>query len=155
MQLLIANQFTIAGAATVGGTYRAVLHCQTVRGNAEALRCEPGENFADLRRRMLDGGAAVLHRMAAGGIAFVRGELCIGRNERDPADIDGQFFGGDLYERGFYALPQFRLARKYGDVARAVDAYPGIEHRLILEAAGKRPFRRRGRGIAVVFLCAQ
>ena len=48
-----------------------------------------------------------------------------------------ELLGGDLRERGQDALPELDLAGEHGGVAVGVDAQPGIEHAVGLQAAGQ------------------
>jgi hypothetical protein len=85
--------------------------------------------------------AAFRHRLAACGIAFVRGACGVRGDERDRARIDDELFGGDLYQRGLDALTELGFAGEDGDFPIGVDSYPRIEVRCSLETAGK-PGRR-------------
>ena len=58
-----------------------VLRRQLLGRNAEARGRGADQEFARLRRGVADGGAAVLHRLAAGGVAFVRRLGRVGRDE--------------------------------------------------------------------------
>jgi len=148
MQQRIADQFAVAEAAAVIGDDRAVFcgeaggrHLQQRRGPADQQRTR-------LRRGIHDRGAAVLHRMAAGGVAFVRGQRRIGRDEADHARRDDQFLGRQLDEGGLQSLAQFGLAGEDGDVAAAADPDPGIEHRIFGKIARQSgPSRRRRSGV--------
>jgi hypothetical protein len=76
---------------------------------------------------MQDRGAAVLHRMAAGGVALVRREFGIGGNDLQRLEGHAQLFGGDLLERGLEALAELRLAGESRDAAVGIEADPGVE----------------------------
>src|SRR5882762_2608171 len=83
-------------------------------------------------------GAAVLDRLAAGGLAFVRSERGVAVDDIDALQIDVELVGGDLRERRADALPQLDLAGEDRDRAVGVDAQPGIEHAVVVEAPGER-----------------
>ena len=80
-------------------------------------------------------GAAVFHRQAAGGHAFVRRARSVGRHHVDALVADIKFIGGNLRQRGKDALTKFAFAGVDGDFAVGVDAYPAIEHAVIVQAA--------------------
>jgi hypothetical protein len=84
---------------------------------------------------MHDGGAAVLHRMAAGGISFIRALRRVGCYQADLRRLNVQLFSRHLDECRFDSLTEFGLAGEYGNVAGGIDADPGIQHRIVVEAA--------------------
>jgi hypothetical protein len=84
-----------------------------------------------------DGSAAVLHRLAAGGVAFVRRRRRVRGDQPHPRRVDDKFLRCHLDQRRLDALPEFHLAGEYGDAAVRVDPDPRVEHRLVLETARK------------------
>ena len=87
---------------------------------------------------MHDRGAAVLHRVTAGGVTLVWGQRGVRRDQMHGVRRHVQLFRRDLDQRGLDALSQFRLAGKDGDRAVGVDPDPGIEHGGFIEAARER-----------------
>src|ERR1035437_10926313 len=155
MKLLAVDQLAISEATAVFGADFAALHRQLFRGNIQPTGRQADEDLPDLRCGVHDGGPAVLHRVACCGVACVRSALRVGRDEIDPIEINREFLGRDLNQRGFYALPQFRLAGEHGAASIGVDANPGVEHRLICEASRKRSFRWLGIRSSVIALSAK
>ena len=94
-----------------------------------ALRPSPTRQLARLRRRVADRRAAVLHRLAARGVALVRRARRVGGDQRDAGGVDDELLGGDLDERGLDALAELGLAREDRDASVCVDAHPRVEHR--------------------------
>ena len=94
-----------------------------------------------MRRGVLDRGAAILHRVAAGGIAFIGGQLGVGGDDLQRRKGNVEFFGGDLLERGLETLAKLGLAGEHRDRAVGIDPYPGIEVGRRRKAT--RGFRRR------------
>ena len=82
-------------------------------------------------------GAAVLHRVAAGGEALVGRAGGVRGDEADAGGGDVELLGDDLDERGFEALAELGLAGEGGDGAVRADVDPGDEERGGLEAAGE------------------
>ncbi len=153
MQALRRNQFAITEAAAVGSDDGRVLRFQLCGRHAGA-RCGFGdEELPHLSGGVHDRRAAVLHGMAAGGIAFVRGQRRVGGDKRDAVEIDVELFRGDLHERSLDALAELGFAGEDRDRPVCVDADPGVEIRRLLKAAGERRrvhCRRRGRRRCIV-----
>ncbi len=121
------DQFAITEALAVRRDHRAVFGAQIFGRQIETPRGFRDQQLAHLRRRVLDRGAAVLHGMAAGGIAFIGGAAGIGGDDRQRLEGNVELFGGDLLEGGLETLAEFGLAGERGNAAVGVDANPGIE----------------------------
>jgi hypothetical protein len=115
--------------------HRPVADGEPLDRNAEALGREPGEHGACLRR-----GAGSRCRFPASSwlpavYCFVGRARGVGGDELDARGLDHQLFGRHLDERGLDALYELGLAGENGDAAIGADADPGIEHRLVVQAA--------------------
>ena len=115
----------------------AITDGQLICRNTQAHGCSLHQNIPRLRRREMQRGSALLHRLAAGGHAFIRTTRGVRGNHFDALVIDIEFIGGDLGERGQDALPQLHLAGKNGHRAVGINAQPAIEHAIVLQAAGQ------------------
>ncbi len=142
MQHVARDQIAIAEALPVRRNHGAVFGAEILRRQIEPPRGFRDQQRAHLRGGILDRGAAVLHRVAAGGVAFIGGAACIGRDHLQRCEGNVELFGGDLLKRRLETLTEFDLAGEDRDAAVGVDANPGIEERRRCEAA--RRFRRRG-----------
>src|SRR5690242_18498241 len=80
--------------------------------------------------------------MAARGVTLVRGEPGVSGYEVNRLWGDRQFLGSDLSECRFDALSEFALAGEHRNRAALVDADPGVELRIALQAAGQLLIRR-------------
>ena len=101
------------------------------RGEIDQDRAHLGAGEAQRR-------AAVLDRLAAGGLAFVRATGAVSAEiDRHARQRQIEFLGRDLPERGQDALPELDLAGEDGGGAVGVDADPGVEHAVVVEAAGQ------------------
>src|SRR6266571_8164665 len=116
----------------------AVAHADRGRRDAELGACGVHQDVARLGAGEPHRGAALLDRLAAGGLALVGSERGIGVHDLDALQIDVELVGGDLGERGADALPQLDLAGENGDRAVRVDAQPRVEHAVVVEAPGER-----------------
>ncbi len=58
-------------------------------------------------------------------------------DHRDARERQVELFGRDLRERGQDALAELDLAGEDGGGAVGIDAEPGVEHAIVLQAAGK------------------
>ena len=81
MQHVARDQIAITEALAVRRDHRAVFGAQIFRRQIEPPRGFRDQKLAHLRGRVLDRGAAVLHRMAAGGVAFIGGAAGIGGDD--------------------------------------------------------------------------
>ena len=138
VQRLSGDEFAISEGASVGRPHHAVLHAQLVCRDIEPRRRKFHQHDTHLRRRVLDGRAAVLHRLTARRVAFVRREAGVGRDELDPGWLDHEFLSRNLNECGLDALAELDLAGEHRDAAVCVDAYPRVEHRCIVQTARQR-----------------
>src|SRR5205807_5093347 len=86
-------------------------------------------------------GAALLHRQAARGLPFVWRERRVAVDDGDAFQIELELVGCDLRQRGADALAQLDLAAEDRHAAIRVDAQPGVQHAVAVEAAGQA---RRG-----------
>ena len=80
------DERAISETAPIGCDHGPVLGFELVRRQVQPARGLVDQQFAHLRRGVADGGAAVLHRMAAGGIALIRRAAGVRRNNRQPLD---------------------------------------------------------------------
>ena len=147
MQHVGRDEFAVSRAPAIRRDHRAVLGAQILGRQIETLRRLRDQKRAHLRRRVLDRGAAVLHRMAAGGVAFIRGQAGIGRDDLQRCKGNVEFFGRDLLERGLEALAEFGLAGEHGDAAVGIDPDPGIEKWRRRQAAGRVSARAGAAGV--------
>ena len=138
MQELRGNQFAVAETAAIGSDHRGVLRCHLRGRHAGARRGFGDEKLPHLRRGVHDGGAGILHGMAAGGVTLIRGQRRVGGDKLDAIEIDVELFRGDLHERRLDALAELRFTGEDADRTVRVDAYPGIQTRRLLKAAGER-----------------
>ena len=138
------------------GGERAVAERPPVRRpHHAARRLELRVRHPELRRRcpdqqrphlvggMQDRGAAVLHRVAAGGEALVRRAAGIGGDQLDGARGQVEPLGRDLQQRRLQPLAQLGLAGEHRHMAVRRHPDPGIQLRRLLQAAGQRCLRRR------------
>ena len=137
MKRLAGDELGIRHLAPVRRANLPVLDHQALGRHVETRRRHAEQHLAHLRRRIHDRGAAVLHRIAARGVALVGRARCVGGNEPDARRADDELFRGELNERGLDALPELDLAGKDGDGSVRIDANPGVEHRRVLEASRK------------------
>jgi hypothetical protein len=70
--------------APIGCDHGPVLGFEFVRWQVQLARSLVDQQFAHLRCGVADGGAAVLHRMAAGSISLIRRAAGVRRNNRQP-----------------------------------------------------------------------
>ncbi|MDB5954512.1 MAG: hypothetical protein JWP60_1120 [Ramlibacter sp.] len=143
VQHVAGDQFAIADAAAVRRLEGAVAHLQLLGGDAQALCGQAREDHSHLGRGIADGSAAVLHGVAAGGVALVGGARSVRGDDRQPRRVDHQFLGGDLHQGRLDALAQFGLAGEDGDPAIGADLDPAVEEGQLGETAGQR-----GRAVA-------
>ena len=136
MQELRRNQFAIAEAAAVGRNHGGGLRCHLRGRHAGALRGFGDKNLPHLCRSVHDRGAGILHGMAAGGVALIRGQRRVCGDELDVIELDVELFRGNLHERRLDALAELGFAGEYGDRAVRVDADPGVEVRRLLRLPG-------------------
>src|SRR6516164_8787394 len=143
MQIRLAREFPIRhGLAVVAD--RAVFHRRGVVAMVQVhpLGGEIEQHLAHLGAGVAQRDAAVLDRLASRGEAFIGCLSGIAGDERDALRLDLELVGGDLLERGEDSLTKLNLAGADRDGAVGVDAYPGIEHPVVGEAA--RELRRLG-----------
>ena len=142
-QQFAGDQLAIGQAATIIGDDGPTFGFQRFGFDAELLGRDLDQDLAGLSRRVHDRGAAVLHRLAARGIALVGGLRGIGCDQLDRRDRNRQLLGGNLDQRRLDALTDLRLACEDGDDALGIDPHPGVEHRRGAQRAGQWRRRRR------------
>src|SRR5262249_42387793 len=81
------------------------------------------------------GRAAVLDRLAAGGLALVRRAPGVAGNHRNTGKRQIELLGRDLLQRRENALPQLDLAGEDRGGAVGVDPDPAVEPPVVLQAA--------------------
>src|SRR6266568_4874550 len=86
----VSDELAEPDTPAVIGNHVAVLQLEPFSGGRELGCCTRQEECTNLRRGFADRGAALVHRVTAGGIAFVRRALSVGRYERDLQWIDAQ-----------------------------------------------------------------
>ena len=136
-------ELAVADLASVRRRDDTVGHRQLIRRHPEPLGRELEEDRAHLGAGHAQRRAAVLDRLAAGGLALVRRLAGIAGNHRDAGERQIELLGRDLRERGENALPQLDLAGEDGGGAVGVDADPAVELAIVLQTAGK-PFLPNG-----------
>ena len=149
VQLAAGQQFAVRNTPPARRLEHAVAQGQGVLGDLEALRRHPGQDEAHLGGGVAQRGAAVLHRVAAGRITFVRGARGVGGDQADAARVHLQFLGRHLQQGGLDALPQFGLAGEDGDGVVCLDADPGVEPGFLFQAAGQPAFLALGAALAL------
>ena len=137
MQHLGRNQIAVTEAPAIGRDHRAVVGLQIFNRQIETPRRLCDEKLAHLCGGILDRGAAVLCRIAAGCIAFVGGEARIGGHDLQRLEGNVELLCGDLLEGGLETLTEFGLAGEHSNAAVGIDANPGIQERRALQAAGR------------------
>ena len=113
----------------------------TVDDGAVAHR-QPGARVTETRRRLVEeqgahlgaghaqGNAAKLDRLAARGVALVRGQIGVAGEEQDAVGRNVEFLGGDLQHRGQHALADLDLAGRDRDPPALGEPHPLIEARI-------------------------
>ena len=137
VEIEIGDQLAIADLASIGRRDDAIGRRQLVRRHAEPLGREIDEERAYLGAGHAQRGAAVLDRLAAGRLAFVRRLAGIAGDHLDACERQVQLLGRDLGEGGENPLPQLDLAGEDGRRAVGVDADPAVELAIALQAAGQ------------------
>ncbi len=135
LEVGLGGELAIADFAAVGRAHDAVGSLERIGADAEFPGGEVDQNRAHLGARHAQRRAAVLDRLAAGGLAFVRRAAGIGRDHGDLPERHIELFGRDLGKRGQDALPELDLAGKHRHLAVRTDSDPGIEHPVGVEAA--------------------
>ncbi len=138
LEIGLRSQIAVADLAAVGARDRAVGDLERVGRRVELLGRKAEQDRAHFGRRHAQRGAAVLDRLAAGGLAFVRRPAGVAGHHRDLVQRQIELFGRDLAQRRENALAEFDLAGVHGRGAVRIDADPGIEHPVGLQAAGER-----------------
>ena len=130
------DERAVAERAAVPAAHDAVRRVEPLWRNPPLRRSALHQQLAHARGCVANGGAAVLYRMAAGCVPLVGGALGVGGDDGNPHRIDRQFFRRHLDQRRLDALPKLGLAGEHRDTTVALDANPGVDVRLGLEAAG-------------------
>ena len=143
-RLRSGSEFAVADLAAVRRRDDAVGDLQLIRCHAEPLRREVDQNGASLGACHAQSCAAVLDRLAAGGLTLVRRLAGVAGDHPDASERQIDLLGGDLREGGENALPQFDFSREDGRGAVGVDANPAVELAIVLQAPGQ-PFLTEGK----------
>jgi len=146
VEIELGCELAVAELAAIGSGDDAVANFQSIAGHAEAFGRLADQQRAHLRAGQPERGAALLDRLAAGGIAFVRGLRRVAGNHLHTGERQIELFGGDLCQRRRDTLTQLDLAGEDDRRSVGVDAQPGIEHALVVQAT--RQFRRLRAGRA-------
>ncbi len=130
-------EFAVGDLAAVRRRDHAVGDRELIARHTEALGGEIEQDRPHLRARHAQRGAAVLDRLAAGGLAFVRRLAGIAGDHLDACEREVEFLGRDLRQRGQDALPELDLAGEDRGAAVRADADPAIKPAVGLQAAGE------------------
>ena len=133
VEQLVLDQRSVGDAPAIARAHLARLGAQLPGGHAEPLGRLGNEDLAGLRRGVQDRGAAILHRVAARGVALVRGKRRVGGDELDGVHVHRELLGCDLQDRGLDALAKLGLAGEDGDAAIGADTQPRVEQRFLVE----------------------
>ena len=109
---------------------RTVAHRQIGAGIAEARRGMVEEQRAHLGAGQAQGDAAELDRLAARGVAFVRGQIGVAGLQQDALGRDVELVGGDLQHRGQHPLADLDPAGRDRHTAGRRKPDPLIEPRI-------------------------
>ena len=143
LEVHLAREFAIADLAAVACADYAVTDAERIGGDAEFLGRQLKQDRAHLGAGQAQRGAAVLDRLAARGLALVRGAAGVAGHHGHPSERHVEFFRRDLGERGDDALAELDLAGEHRNGAVGIDAQPSIQHAVAAQAA-----RQRGRLLA-------
>jgi len=109
--VVLSGRFAVAiDAAVANGEFAGLA--------GEHFRRRIEKQCANFGERLPQRHAAKLNRLAAGGIALVRGFFRIARADRDALHRDIEFVGRNLRHRGEHALSEFDAPGQYGHFAR-------------------------------------
>ena len=114
----LGGQLAIADLAAVRRRDHAVGDRQLIGRHAEPLGGELEQDRAHLGAGHAQGGAAVLDRLAAGGLALVRRLAGVAGDHLDARERQIELLGRDLGERGEDPLPELDLAGEDGRACR-------------------------------------
>src|SRR6516162_3784040 len=125
-----------------------VAHRELRSGAAEALR-----GLVEKQRARLGAGgtkrdAAGLHRLTAGGIAFVRRAVGVAPADCYALKRNIEFFGGDLRHCSEHALTELDPPGRKLDLARYGEIHPSIEAGIVGEHARQRRGCGHGRALS-------
>ena len=137
LQVHAGGELAVAERSPVARDHLLALDPQVGRVRGPAPRRLVEQELAHAGGGVADGGAALGHRVAAGGEAFVGGPAGVGGDQLDLLRRDAELLGRHHGEGGAEALAELRLAGEDGDLALRADADPGIEHRGVGERAGE------------------
>ena len=131
------GKLRVRDALAVRCADHAVRDAERIRAHLEPRRGKLDQDRAHFGGRETQRGPGVLDRLTAGRHSLVRGAAGVAGNHIDPRERQIELFGGDLRERGDDALPQLHLAGEDGRAAVCVDADPGIQLAIAIEATGE------------------
>ena len=137
LEVDLRGEFAVGHLAAVGRADHAVRDLQRVGRDAELLGGEIDQDRAHLGAGEPQRQPAVLDRLAAGGQALVGRLAGVAGDHREPRERQVELLRRDLRERGQDALAEFDLAGEHRRGAVGVDAEPGIEPAVALQAAGQ------------------
>src|SRR6266404_575351 len=146
------GKLAIGNFSPVGAADRAFRHLEGVGRDAELLGGGIDQDRPHLGARQAQRRAAILDRLAAERDTLVRGPAGVAGDHVDAPERQIELLGRDLGERRQDTLPELDLAGGHGRAAVRVDADPGIEHAVGLQAArkcrllGERDFRVERKG---------
>ena len=126
----VVGQLPVAGCRTVATRDLAVLNRQNLFGHSELFRRDRQIQVARFRADFAQRRPGMLDRQTASGHPLVGAEICCRRGHSDTANVDIEFLGGHLGQRGENALAQLDLAGPHLHGAVGVDAQPVSQPRV-------------------------
>ncbi len=135
MQRLTRDELAILRSVPVLRDDLPAPRFQLCRIEVPAARGRGDQNLAHLRGGVANRGPAVLNRMTARRVAFVRCAARVGGDELNVQGQHFQLFRRDLNQRRLDALTELRFAGEHRDRAVRVDANPRVEVRRGLQAS--------------------
>ncbi len=137
LQVGLGGKLAITDLAAVGRAGNAVGKHEGIGADAEPPGGERGQHRAHLGGGHAQAGTTRLERHAAGGEAFIGGARGVAGDHPDPIEREIELLGRDLGERGEDPLPELDLAGEDRRAAVGIDADPGAEPAIALQAAGQ------------------
>src|SRR6185369_5773057 len=103
----VVGQLPVAGGRAVRSGNLTVVDLELVLGYSELVGGDPEVDVADLRTHLPKRRAGLLNGKAACGQALVWAQIGTGCRHLDAGDVDVEFLGGHLCQRGEHTLAQF------------------------------------------------
>ena len=140
----VVGQFPIAGPDIAGSRNGAVLDAERIDINTQPFRSQLQKDLANLRAGVAQRAAGLLDRETARGNALVGARGGRSADHLHAGQIDIEFVGGDLRQRGHDALSDLDLARRHRHLSRVREFQPRRQFRV--RGKADRQFGRGGRG---------